>query len=147
MGEKKPSYRYAMDQAKPILDEQIRNGRTKFGIYTYGQFGKFVRNEILKDIYGLEPAVIIDNKIFDGDQILSLGQAKDRNEGDIVYLICSANLDSYMEIRKAIYDSLPREQIIDLFPKEEEELLEESAVKRTFQMIDSWLEELEPLCI
>ena len=101
-----------------ITDE----GKDKFVIYTNGNGGKLVK-EYLESEFGITPQYIIDNKVYDGNEILSIEQAKKRDNTGVYFLICSWHNDYYDEIRKNIYEACPEKQIIDLFSHPEEKVL------------------------
>lgn len=122
---------------------QINLEEKRFVIYTNGVVGKFAK-EYLKQEYKIDVAFVIDNKAYNGQDVLNLEQAKKRNESDIVYLICSDNLDFYNEVRKAIYDALPKEQIVDVFSTiNKKDLPTEEQIVEVLTEIDKHLENME----
>lgn len=136
--------RHVINQVNPILENLIKAGKRDFGIYPYGNIGRFIDKEILRKQYGILPRVLIDNTLYDGKAILSLEQAKEQQEGDITYLVCSENQKFYNEIRSALFSVFSKEQIVDLFPCfTGEPWLDKKKISDTFSVIDGWVEKLE----
>ena len=122
---------------------KIDSKEKKFVIYTNGVVGRFAK-EYLKQEYNIDVAFVIDNKAYNGQDILNLEQAKKRNESNLVYLICSDNLDFYDEVREAIYKVLPKEQIIDVFSTvNKKDLPTEEQIVEVLKQIDECLENME----
>lgn len=59
-------------------------GKDKFVIYTNGNGGKLVK-EYLESEFGITPQYIIDNKVYDGNEILSIEQAKKRDNTGVYF--------------------------------------------------------------
>ncbi len=136
--------RKTVNDVTPILDKLINSGKTNFGIYTYGNLGQFINKEILKKIYNINSSIIIDNKVFDGEKIFSLEQAKNRIDKETICLICSENAEVYYEVRNAIFSFIPENQVVDLFPKRPITLCtEESEIERIYSTIDKWLDVMD----
>lgn len=69
--------------------------------------------------YSVSPQYTIDNKENNGTTVLSIEQAKQRNNENTYFLICSWNSMFGTEIRRVIYEAFPEEQIIDIFREED----------------------------
>ncbi len=54
-------------------------------------------------------------------------------------MICSWNSDFYTEIRKAIYEAFPAEQVVDLFPKADQGLPTEEEICNVLHYVDSYV--------
>ena len=96
------------------IDKVIRRlveeeGKRRFVIYTNG-LGGALAGECLRK-YSVSPQYTIDN--------LSIEQAKQRNNENTYFLICSWNSMFGTEIRRVIYEAFPEEQIIDIFREED----------------------------
>jgi len=137
--------RYTVNLVIPILEKLINDGNMNFGIYTYGNIGQFIDKEILQRRYGIFPKLIIDNKSFDGKNILNLKQAKELLDDNIIYLICSNNKKFYDEVRRDIYAIFPQEQIVDLFLDRPiiHTLASNDELDTIFLSIESWIRDLE----
>lgn len=122
-----------------VLDEK----KDKFVIYTNGMGGKFAK-EYLETEFGIKPEYIIDNKKYDGINVLSIEQALERNNEGVYFLICSWHGEYYTEIRKKIYRAFPKEQIIDLFPiKENKPLPTDEEICKVIQSLDTYIKNVE----
>lgn len=102
-------------KAKELLEKCIGEGKTRFVIYPYGEYGKLIEN-YLSD-FGIFPIYKIDNSLFDGKEILNLKQAKLQNNDKNIVLICSDNIISYDEIRNLAKREFNADNILDLFPQ------------------------------
>lgn len=117
----------------------VKGGKKdKFVIYTNGAGGQLVKR-YLETEFSIEPQYIIDNKTYDGVHVLNLEQAKKRDNKDACFLICSWNSDFYTEIRKAIYEAFPAEQVVDLFPKEDQGLPTKEEICNVLHYVDSYV--------
>lgn len=133
--------------AKDIIDTIDKNFRhfieenksKKFVIYTNGMGGTLVRN-YLKSKFSIIPEYIIDNKVYNGIDILNIEQAKKRNNQNTYFLICSWDYNLYEEIRQTIYNAFPSNQIIDIFPHIRKSLPTESEIIKVFYHVNSYLE-------
>lgn len=127
------------------LDSHLRHmivdeGKNKFVIYTNGMGGKLAR-EYLKTEFSIVPEYTIDNKAYNGKDILNIDQAKKRNNQNVYFLICSWHPDHYDEIRRAIYEAFPREQIMDIFPCTA--LPTKKEISSVLHYIDNFIRDLE----
>lgn len=111
-----------------MLDKEVESGKSKFIVYPNGAIAGYIV-DILKERFQISPCFAVDNGNFDGKNVLNLDQASGQNKDDYYYLICSDRRDIYKAIRKRIYDAIPREQIIDLFPSEQNEREKENTLK------------------
>ncbi|MCI8584824.1 MAG: hypothetical protein HFI92_02820 [Lachnospiraceae bacterium] len=118
-----------------IIDEK----KDRFVIYTNGMGGKLVKKYLDVEFH-IKPEYIIDNKSYDGKHILSIEQAKSRDNKGVYFLICSWHGDYYEEIRKKIYDAFPEEQIIDLFPRMKKSLPTDEEICNVLQYVNMYLE-------
>ena len=126
------------DVDKILRQAILREGKHKFVIYTNGTGGKLVK-EYLESEFGISPEYIIDNKVYDGKEVLNMQQAKKRDNKGIYFLICSWHNDYYDEIRKDIYDAFPKKQIIDLFPRTgEKKLPTKKEIIQVFHFLDTF---------
>ncbi len=117
-----------------IADKQ----KGKFVIYTNGIGGKLVK-EYLESEFNIKPEYVIDNKAYNGEDILNIKQAKKRDNRDTYFLICSWHKDFYDAIREAIYEAFPKEQIIDVFPcAERKELPTNKEICDVLHLIDMY---------
>lgn len=112
----------------------------RFVIYTNGIGGKAVK-KYLETEFHIVPEYVIDNKLYNGLDILSLEQAKCRDNEGVFFLVCSWNDDFYIEIRRAIYAAFPKNQIIDIFPKKE--LPDDKEIRLELRHIKAYCEENE----
>ena len=115
-------------------------GKNKFVIYTNGMGGKLAR-EYLKTEFGIIPEYTIDNKRYNGSDILNIEQAQKRNNKSVYFLVCSWHPDYYDEIRRVIYEAFPNEQIIDIFPRAA--LPGKKEICAVLHHIDSYIRDLE----
>lgn len=126
---------------QPAVADHKKN---KFVIYTNGMGGQVVR-KYLETEFSIWPEYIIDNKVYDGINILNIEQAKKRDNSGVYFLICSWHGDYYEEIRKKIYDAFPREQIIDVFPRVDKALPTDEEICETLRYLNTYLE--RELCL
>lgn len=104
------------------------------------EWGGALVKECLKKKYSILPEYTIDNKTNNGTTILSIEQAKRRNNEGISFLICSWNDRYYMEIRQVIYEAFPEEQIIDIFKEEGEILPTEKEISDVLYYVEGYIE-------
>lgn len=129
------------------IDDNIRctiedKKEKKFVIYTNGMGGRLVR-EYLESEFQITTEYTIDNKMYNGADILNIEQAKKRKNEDTYFLICSWHKDYYDEIRKVIYEAFQREQIIDVFPNEDVCVLpSDGEILEILDYVDSYTKEL-----
>ena len=112
------------DMERVLRHVIVEEGKKRFAIYTNGTGGKMVR-EYLESEFGIYPEYVIDNIVYNGRDILNIVQAKERDNREIYFLICSWNNEYYDEIRNTIYEGFPKEQVIDVFPRREKKNLPE----------------------
>lgn len=130
------------------IDRNIRNsivdeGKRKFVIYTNGMGGKFVK-EYLASEFGISPEYIIDNKVFNGKDVLNIEQAKKRDNENVYFLISSWHNDYYEQIREVIYGAFPKEQIIDVFPRVKPKVLPtDEEICSVLRDIDAYVKGME----
>lgn len=125
----KNGFEYSVVKYK--IKEKIKQGKTNYIIYPNGNFSVTVRN-ILKE-FNINAEFYIDNKNYDGVNVLNIQQAMDRGIGDCIILIASNNENYYDEIRENIYKAFSKDSILDLYPRYE--IMEEE--------VDSCILELE----
>lgn len=121
---------------QPLIVDEKKN---RFVIYTNGMGGQTVK-KYLETEFSIKPEYIIDNKTYDGTDILNMEQAKKRDNRGVCFLICSWHGDYYKEIRKKIYDTFPEEQIVDLFPKVDKTLPTDEEICKVLQYLNTYLE-------
>lgn len=102
---------------KKKIPELINGGKTSFIIYPCGNVSNMVKNIINQ--HGGKIAFYIDNHKNDGINIYNINEAKSKVNQDDIILICSTNAKYYDEIRANIYNSFPRERVVDLFSENE----------------------------
>lgn len=121
-------YREIIEKIEQAVYPLAEKEKTRFVVYTNGEVGSFVR-KYLKTIKDIEVVYTIDNLKYNGVDILSLKQAKEKNNEGIIFLICSNTPKYYHEIREEIYNVFDRKQIVDLFPEEQKLPSEEEILK------------------
>ncbi len=104
------------------------------------EWGGGLVKEYLKSEFSIFPEYTIDNKKYNGIDILSIDQAKKRNNENVYFLICSWHNDLYEQIRLPIYNTFPKEQIIDVFPRIAESLPTSSEILYYLRKIDTFVE-------
>jgi hypothetical protein len=127
---------------KILCHAVAEEGKSKFVIYTNGMGGKIVK-EYLDSEFHIKPEYTIDNKVYNGKEVLSIEQAKKRDNHNVYFLISSWHNDYYDEIRKRIYEAFPREQIIDLFPHTEEKLPTDEEICQVLKIVESFTAGME----
>lgn len=121
------------------IEKCINLGRNKFVIYTYGDLGKYTE-KILREEYHLLPEYRIDNYKSDGKSILTLDEAAEQKNHEVVFLICSDNRKVFYEIRSAIYSKMRDMFIVDIF---EDRATNIFALEDALQKINTYVGELE----
>ncbi|MBQ2883879.1 MAG: CatB-related O-acetyltransferase [Alphaproteobacteria bacterium] len=109
-----------------IFDMGGRTLAEKIIIYPCGDVGIQTVN-ILKDIYSIEPAYLIDNhKCKYSEKIHDISILKSINIDEYVLFLTSTNLDIYMELKNRVLEYFQEEKIIEL---EQMELLSNFYIK------------------
>lgn len=124
-----------------LLRHRILDEKKKIVIYTNGMGGKLARKYLLHE-FGICPEYTIDNKLYNGEDVLNIEQAKKRDNRNSCFLICSYNNDFYDEVRDPIYKAFPEEQIIDLFPREKL-LPSEEEICKMLHYVDTYIDSKE----
>lgn len=119
---------------KSLLEKYNVSFEKKYALYPNGNITGIVRDVLIKE-YGITPAYYVDNFNYDGKNILSLEQAKEREDESTYYLICSDKEEIFDMIREKIKECVKTERIIDLFPKEIDKSYQQS-VLRLLDMIE-----------
>ncbi len=91
--------------------------RGRIAIYPFGDIGKRVKS-ILNIYLGIQEDLIIDNHLAkEYPRIKSLDALTDADLKDVTVLIASDRVEMYDELREQLYQKVPREQCIELFPR------------------------------
>lgn len=116
-------FRYIYQHVKNSLDELIKvKGYRKYVLYPNGEITRFVK-DFLREEYQLEEEYVIDNLNYNGQDVLSIEQAKRKSNDGVIFLICSDNIIYYDEIRRVIYENIEHKQIFDIFPVNRADML------------------------
>lgn len=147
----KVDFRQTYQCCEETLDVLIKQGKRSFVLYPFGEIGKFVK-DYLKEKHGIEIKYAIDNKKYNGKDIVNMEQAKRLEHDDVCFIICSDNEEYYTEIRKTIYDSIENDKIYDLFPNLGEKrvgggIFENEEIEAVLKQLDSYLESREKGCL
>lgn len=136
------SFRYIIPKLetaiKPILEKETA---PRFVVYPYGEIGRGVRHYLIKKNMRVE--YTIDNIGYNGQDVLSLSQAKMRDNTGIYFLISSDAPQYYEEIRQNIYQTFDATQIIDIFPCEKTELPSDNCIKDVLVGLETHMRTLE----
>jgi len=100
---------------KTSLEKLIEQGKKHYILYPNGKIALEVK-ELLVHL-GAEVDFYIDNKNYNGREVLNIEQAQSKGIENAYILITSDQDLIYEVIRKNIYAAFPKEQILDLFPK------------------------------
>lgn len=91
--------------------------RGRLAIYPFGDIGKRVKS-ILNIYLGIQEDMIIDNHLAkEYPRIKSLGALTEDDLKDITVLIASDRVEMYDELREQLYQKVPRNQCVELFPR------------------------------
>ena len=105
-----------------VVRDCLNSGGGKFIIYPFGDIGRRVKS-ILNVFMGIQESLIVDNFLSQKyDRIKSLDDLTADDLKDAVVLIASDIENVYDELREALYQKVPREQCVELFPKPVETL-------------------------
>ena len=105
------------EAASRIHAQCMERGAKRIALYPYGVTGKRIEKE-LNDKYGVMPELILDNSPFyEGKdaRIHKLDYLKKIDISPYTFIITSGNEDIYIEIRNAIAEYVPMQQICDLY--------------------------------
>lgn len=86
----------------------------EYVLYPNGAEGKEVERQLRED-YCITPVFAIDNFHHDGKTVFSIEEAADRMKKNTKILICSDNAYIYQDLREALYQKIPKANIIDIF--------------------------------
>lgn len=85
-------------------------------LYPYGHIGRQTRK--LLEENGVKISFIIDNHLSETDKtVKSVRDLETVDSSSFLFVICSDNILLYDELRDAIYQYVPQENIYDMFPK------------------------------
>ena len=85
-------------------------------LYPFGDIGR--KTKELLNLHGIAEAFVVDNGLAKGNEsILSVNDLKKVNCHEYLFIICSDKLSIYYEIRNAIMEMVPKENIYDMFPQ------------------------------
>lgn len=105
------------DKVTSLLSLALKNKKLPIAIYPYGKLGKQVK-QILNDVLNIQEAFVVDNNVAQDDiEVKRVEQLKDIDCSEYWFLICSNNGQCYDEIRQCLYEVVPFENGIDLFPR------------------------------
>lgn len=135
----KNGFEYGVIKCK--IKQKMKQGKTKYIIYPNGYLGAEVK-KILKEL-NADVEFYIDNKSYDGINILNIQQAADKGIEDCIILIASNNDNYYNEIRENIYKAFPKDSVLDLYPNYE---LTEEAVNNCLLDLSEYLNEVRNQC-
>ena len=106
-----------MKVVNDLINKKYRGGVKKFILYPFGDIGRRVKS-ILNVFMGIQEYCIVDNYLARKyDSIKSLDDLTEKDIKDALVLITSDSDEVYDDIRKALYDRVPRKQCVELFPK------------------------------
>ena len=117
---------YHVDPKKHIIrsiDRLLKNEKEfsrddrKYVIYPFGIEGMIAKS-VLNIIFGIKEHMIIDNYLSDkNNRIINLNDLDKMDTSDLYFLICSDRLDIYDELRKPLYEKVPKRQCFELLPR------------------------------
>ncbi len=89
----------------------------KIVIYPYGKVGRAIK-KILNENEIYEEYIVDNLRCIEDGSIISLEQMKEKTISEFLFLVCSTSKGEFFDIRKALYDVVPKENVLDLFPKD-----------------------------
>ena len=89
----------------------------KIVIYPYGKVGRAIK-KILNENEIYEEYIVDNLRCIEDGSIISLEQMKEKTISEFLFLVCSTSKGGFFDIRKALYDVVPKENVLDLFPKD-----------------------------
>ena len=132
-------FKYVYEQAIKVFEKLIVEEKCQIVLYPNGEITRFVK-DFLKEKYNIDVQYVIDNKKYNGKDILNLEQAARKDNSNIYFIICSDNAMYYKEIRENIYKYFNKKQIIDMFPNNElESIPSDDEIRKVLMMIDEFI--------
>lgn len=100
-----------------IIKDLYTGGGIRFAIYPFGEQGKICKS-ILNVYFGIQEHLIIDNVLAkEYERIKILDELSDSDLKDVIVLITSDREDIYDELREQLYQKVPCNQCVELFPR------------------------------
>lgn len=104
-----------IDKINNAIREQVELGKKDFVIYPFGEQGKLAK-QILNILYGIQEKFIIDNKLSISDnKFKNIKYLEEIDCTKYTFLLSSDNKNIYNEIRKRLYEYVPKENVVDIF--------------------------------
>ncbi|WP_088188547.1 CatB-related O-acetyltransferase [Desulfosporosinus sp. FKA] len=102
---------------KKIIQTQLNLGKSNFVIFPFGEKGMLTKG-ILNGLFNINEAFIIDNNLSKiNKSINNIEYLNNIDCTEYTFLISSDNSNYYQELRQMIEKYVPRENIVDMFPK------------------------------
>jgi len=102
---------------KKIIQTQLNLGKSNFVIFPYGEQGALTKG-ILNGLFNIDEAFIMDNNLSKiNKSIKNIEHLINIDCTEYTFLISSDNPNCYQELRQMIEKYVPRENIVDIFPK------------------------------
>lgn len=99
-----------------VIKYYIDKKNMPIAIYPFGKIGQYVK-EILNEELNIKEVLIVDNNLSKIDEeIKSIDDLKEMDCTQYLFFICSSSVKYHEEIRRAIQEVVPRDNLVDLFP-------------------------------